>query len=119
MGDAGLRPGGDTRSGVVGGDRVVDVDYETSLVSGVLAGNLGGRAGSAGARTSDRELGAADVVLRAFELLGSVQGDVLSAHQVFTSGEFSRQVQGEVCNAGGARRILKNVVLVYVRLWQG
>ena len=106
MGDAGLGPGGDTGGGVVGGDWVVDVNDETSLVSGVLAGDRGHGAGGAGAGAGDGQLGTADVVLRSLELLSSVQCDVLTAHQVVTGREVSGKVDGEVGDAGAARGVL-------------
>lgn len=96
MGDTGLGPGGDARGGVVGRDRVVDVDDEAGLVPGVLARDLGGRAGGAGAGAGDGQLGAAHVVLRSPERLGGVEGDVLGPHQVVAGRELRGQVQGEV-----------------------
>lgn len=112
MRDTGCRPGGDTGGGVVGRDRVVDVNDQAGLVSGVLAGDRGGRAGGAGSVTGDRQLGAADVVLRTLELLSRVQGDVLGAEQVVTGGEVGWQVQGDVGDSGASWWVLHHSMLV-------
>lgn len=105
MRNAGIGPGGNSRRSVVLRDGVVDVDFNASLVASVLAGDLGERAGGAGAGARDAQLGTANVVLGALELLGSVQGNVLRAQQVVTGSQIAREVHGEVLDAAGAGNV--------------
>jgi hypothetical protein len=104
--DAGGGPGVDAGGSVVGRDGVVDVDDQAGLVTRVLAGDLGGRAGCARAGARHAELGATHVVLGTAVLFSGVQRSVLRAHQVLAGGQVIRQVErevGDTAAAGGVR----------------
>lgn len=105
MGDTSVRPGGDARCSVVGGDGVVDVEDETSFVASVLARDLGKRAGGARAGAGNAQLGTTNVVLSALKLLGGVHSNMLSTQQVVTSSQVLGEVDGEVLDAAGAGEV--------------
>lgn len=105
MGDTVSGPSDNTGRSIVGGDRVVDVDDETGLVSGVLSRNEGGRAGAAGTVASNAQLSTANVVLSTTKLLRGVQRNVLCTHEVVTSGQLGGQVDGEVADTAAAGRV--------------
>lgn len=92
----GVGPCDGTRGSVASGHRPVDADLDTRLVSVVGTRELDSGGGGASTAASDLELSTSDVELSASKVAGAMETDVLSAHEVLTSGQVGWQSEGEV-----------------------
>lgn len=96
---AAVRPRGWARVGVVRGDWVVDVEEDAGLSAVIDTGNGNRVSRCARSGALDLQLRTTNVELRSTLGGGTVQSDVLGAHQVLSRGQILGQSEGEVVDS--------------------